>query len=176
MYGETQDWYIWRPSNKRTHEGPNVWRSTERSCTFHLAVTEVSYKLPRKPPNYEKEMEELQKIFRQLRTRMSVKLQFLQSQTIFKRTVEIWLKNRISVFTKTLTWWKSTTRTVRMYTFLLATVGAWNRMQWLPSTGGSPWNDLSSMNNAFFKCIFQFTIPQCELSANISAPKLALFV
>ena len=26
--GETQGWCIWRFSSKRTHEGPNVWRST----------------------------------------------------------------------------------------------------------------------------------------------------
>ena len=49
--GKSQCWYIWRPSNKRTNEGPNVWRSTERSRTVHKAVTEVSsYKLPEKPP------------------------------------------------------------------------------------------------------------------------------
>ena len=34
-----------------SHEEPNVWRSTERSWTVHLAVTEVSsYKLPGKLP------------------------------------------------------------------------------------------------------------------------------
>ena len=50
-HGETQGWYIWWPSNKRTHEEPNVWWSTEQSCTVHLAVTEVSrYKLPGKAP------------------------------------------------------------------------------------------------------------------------------
>ena len=49
-HGETQGWYIWRPSNQRTHEGPNVCQSTEQSWTVHLLVTEVnSYKLPEKP-------------------------------------------------------------------------------------------------------------------------------
>ena len=53
---------------KKTHEGPNVWRSA--------ALTEVSnYKLS----ECEKEIEELLKSFRQLRAWMSVKLHFLRS-------------------------------------------------------------------------------------------------
>ena len=49
-HGETQGWYIWGPSNERTHEGTNVWWSTEQRWTIHLAVIEVnSYKLPGKP-------------------------------------------------------------------------------------------------------------------------------
>ena len=37
-HGEAQSWYIWQPSNKRTHEGPNVWRSIKQSWTVCLAV------------------------------------------------------------------------------------------------------------------------------------------
>ena len=48
-YGETQGRYIWWSSNKRIHEGPNVWWTTEQSWTVCVAVTEVSsYKLPGK--------------------------------------------------------------------------------------------------------------------------------
>ena len=47
-HGETQGWYIWL-SNKRTHEGPNIWWSTKGSWTVCLVVTEIgSYKLPGK--------------------------------------------------------------------------------------------------------------------------------
>ena len=81
-HGETQGWYIWWPSNKRSHEGPNVWQSTERSITIYLAVIEVSsYKLPGKPHEweYEKEIEELQKSFCKFGAWMLVKLHFLWS-------------------------------------------------------------------------------------------------
>ena len=45
-HGKTQDRYIWGPSNKRIHEGPNLWQS----WTVCLAVIEISsHKLPGKP-------------------------------------------------------------------------------------------------------------------------------
>ena len=50
-HGEIHVWYIWQLSNKRIHEGPNVWESAEWSWTIYLVVTKVSsYKLPEKPP------------------------------------------------------------------------------------------------------------------------------
>ena len=82
-HGETQGRYIWRPSNKRIHEGPNVWWNTEWSWTVRQAVTEVSsYKLPGKPwdcGNMGRKIEELLKGFYQLKAQVSVKLHFLWS-------------------------------------------------------------------------------------------------
>ena len=40
-HGETQGWYIWRPSNKRTHEGPNVSQIVLFALTFGLFSKEL---------------------------------------------------------------------------------------------------------------------------------------
>ena len=102
-HGETQDWYIWRYSNKRTHEVINLWWSTERSCAVCLAVTEVSsYKIPRRstecgiregnwwltgqfPPHLAQECH-WKCIF------------CCYSWSIYQRTVEISMKSRVSAF------------------------------------------------------------------------------
>ena len=59
--------------------------------------------------------------------------------TIFQTILEIWMKSKVSAFTKTFTLWKSATKATRMATFSLTTAGSWNGMWWLPSTRGSPW-------------------------------------
>ena len=71
----TSLWCIWWASNKRTHEGPIVWRSTERNWIVRRAFTEVSsYKLPGKLPDCGIREGNWRVIgFRQLGARMSVK-------------------------------------------------------------------------------------------------------
>ena len=55
---------------------------------------------------YEKEIKELQKSFRHLEARMSVKLHFLRSHLdIFQITLEIWVKSKVSAFAKALPLW-----------------------------------------------------------------------
>ena len=56
---------------------------------------------------YEKGMEELPNSFCQLGKRMSVKPQIW---TIFQRTVDTWLKSKVSALTKTFTLWKNATK------------------------------------------------------------------
>ena len=118
--GETQSWYIWWPSNKRTHEGSNVWWSTERSWTVCLAVTEVgSNKIPGKPPEYgiqegnwreTKEFPPTQGINVSQTALSTVTL----PRIIFQRTVEICVKSWVSTFTKTFALWENTTKASRM--------------------------------------------------------------
>ena len=86
---ETRCWYIRWPSNKRTYEGPNVWRSTERSWTVRLAVTEVnSYKLGNyRSAGYEKEIKELLTSFCQL---TNVSQTALSAVTLGQFSKELW--------------------------------------------------------------------------------------
>ena len=84
-HGETQGWYIWWSSNKRTHERPNVWWTTEQWWTVCLAVIEVSsYKLSLENEKATEELPPTQDIG--------------HTWTIFQRTVEIWVKSRVSTF------------------------------------------------------------------------------
>ena len=59
-YRETQSWYIWWPSNKRTHEKPNVWGNSAWQ-SLKSAVTNILGN--HQSAEYEKEIEELLKSF-----------------------------------------------------------------------------------------------------------------
>ena len=72
--------------------------------------------------------------------------------TIFQRTVKIWVKSKVTAFTKTFALCKNTTKFGGMYAFSLTIADVWNVIRWLPNTGGSSGKDLSSINSSF--CVF----------------------
>ena len=99
-----EKWCIWRPSNERTHEGPNVWRSikVELSASQSLKSRVTNFRENNRSVEYEKEIEELLKSFRQLGTRISVKLYFLRSHLdYFSKNCGNFSEEKVSAFTKT---------------------------------------------------------------------------
>ena len=106
---ETQGWYIWRPSKKRTHEGPNIWRSTERSWTIHRAATEVSsYKLPEEAPECG---------IRKRNWRYTEDFPPTRGTNVCQTALSV--KSKVSTFTNTFELWKSATKGCKLSRWLL---------------------------------------------------------
>ena len=169
---ETQNWYIWRPSNKITHEGPNVWRSTV--CQV---VTEVSiYKLRGKPPECR---------LRERNWRATIEFPSIRSTNANQTALSV---VTLGLFSKELCrfeWkagWALSPRHSHYGSALPRPVGCklshW-RLLVLETGCGSCRAQEEFHEKTFhpwipFLCIFQFT--QCEVSENIPALDLALFV
>ena len=86
------------------------WIFDEALSEAELSVWQLlvnSYKLPSKPPEcgYKKEIQEFPPTWDTYVSQTT-----LSAVTIFQRTVKIWLKSRMSTFTKALTFWKSITK------------------------------------------------------------------
>ena len=77
--GQTQSWYIWRPSNK-THEVPNIneaLSNAEMSARQSMKSILTNFLVSNRSAEYEKEIEELQKNVPQLGAHISLKVHFL---------------------------------------------------------------------------------------------------
>ena len=163
-HGETQCWYIWRPSNKKTPERPNVWRSTEPSWTVSLEVTAVSSsKLPGKP---------LGCGIREGNWRTTEKFPSTQGTNVSQTALSVFPLGLFSKELWTFHWragWvlSSTHSTDYCWCLKQDTVTDWHRKKSLKRHFIHEWLLLS---------IFPFTMAKCELSATISTLNLALFV
>ena len=118
-YNKTQGWYIWQLSNKKNHKGLNVWQSTEWSWTVHLVPMEVSsYKHPGnnfKMWNTRRKLKSNWRVSTNLGHKYQSNCSFCgYTWTIFQRTVEIWVKSKVSTYIKAFALWKSTTKAGRM--------------------------------------------------------------
>ena len=107
---------------------------------------------------YEKEIEELLKSFRQLEVQISVKLHFLRSHLdYFPKNCGDLSEEQGECFHY---YGRELPRSVGCKPFLRNTASAWNGMQWLPN----PWKDLSSMKSFFmyFPVYYGTTWAFCE--------------
>ena len=165
--GEPKGRYIWRPSNKRTHEEPNIWRSPEQSWTVRRAVTEVSsYKLPGKPP----ECRIREGNWRATTRSTNVSQTALSAVTLGLFSKELWRfkwRTGSALSPKHLYYEKDVNFLVDYWGCLKQdVVAAEHRRKSLKRP----------FIHEFLLCNFQFTMAQYKLSANISTLNLALFV